>query len=113
MVLNSVQNLVPHSLILRSIDDIGRLLYLGFTRPDLSFAVQQLSQFLQRPTDQHWTAALHIVRYLKGSLDTGLFFPASNSFKLFAYTDVDWGSCVDTRRSVTGFCIIFGSSLIS
>ncbi|KAL0357417.1 UNVERIFIED_CONTAM: Retrovirus-related Pol polyprotein from transposon RE2 [Sesamum calycinum] len=82
---------------------IGRLLYLGFTCPDLSFAVQQLSQFLQRPTDQHWTAALHIVRYLKGSLDTGFFSCFKNSFQLSAYTDADWGSCVDTRRSVMVF----------
>ncbi|KAL0324618.1 UNVERIFIED_CONTAM: Retrovirus-related Pol polyprotein from transposon RE1 [Sesamum calycinum] len=51
---------------------IGRLLYLGFIRPDLSFAVQQLSQFLQHLTDKHWTVALHVVRYLKGSLATGL-----------------------------------------
>ncbi|KAK4383963.1 Retrovirus-related Pol polyprotein from transposon RE2 [Sesamum angolense] len=92
---------------------IGRLLYLGFTRPDLSFAVQQLSQFLQHPTDQHWTAALHIVRYLKGAPDTGLFFPASNSLHLSAYTDADWGACVDSRRSVTGYCVFLGSSLIS
>ncbi|KAL0303695.1 UNVERIFIED_CONTAM: Retrovirus-related Pol polyprotein from transposon RE2 [Sesamum radiatum] len=70
---------------------IGRLLYLGFTRPGLSFAVQQLSQFLQHPIDQHWTVALHIVRYLKGAPDTGLFFSAS-----------DWGACVDSRSSVTG-----------
>ncbi|KAL0299852.1 UNVERIFIED_CONTAM: Retrovirus-related Pol polyprotein from transposon RE2 [Sesamum calycinum] len=92
---------------------IGRLLYLGFTRPDLSFALQQLSQFLQHPTDQHWTAALHIVRYLKGAPDTGLFFPASNSLHLSAYTDADWGACVDSRRSVTGYFVFLGSSLIS
>ncbi|KAL0313918.1 UNVERIFIED_CONTAM: Retrovirus-related Pol polyprotein from transposon RE1 [Sesamum angustifolium] len=46
---------------------IGKFLYLGFTRPDISFAVQQLSQFLQHPTQQHWDAAIHVVRYLKGS----------------------------------------------
>ncbi|KAL0368159.1 UNVERIFIED_CONTAM: Retrovirus-related Pol polyprotein from transposon RE2 [Sesamum calycinum] len=91
---------------------IGRLLYLGFTRPDLSFALQQLSQFLQHPTDQHWTAALHIVRYLRAP-DTGLFFPASNSLHLSAYTDADWGACVDSRRSVTGYFVFLGSSLIS
>ncbi|KAL0386182.1 UNVERIFIED_CONTAM: Retrovirus-related Pol polyprotein from transposon RE1 [Sesamum radiatum] len=53
---------------------IGRLLYLGFTRPDVSFVVQQLSQFIHRPTDQHWDAAVHVVRYLKGTLAAGLFF---------------------------------------
>ncbi|KAL0369047.1 UNVERIFIED_CONTAM: Retrovirus-related Pol polyprotein from transposon RE1 [Sesamum calycinum] len=69
---------------------IGRLLYLGFTRPDISFAVQQL----RTPT-------------------TGLFFPSSNTFQLTTYVDADWGACVDSRRSVTGYCVFLGSSLIS
>ncbi|KAK4386639.1 Retrovirus-related Pol polyprotein from transposon RE2 [Sesamum angolense] len=92
---------------------IGRLLYLGFTRPDISFAVQQLSQYLQRPTEQHWHAALHVVRYLKGTPTTGLFFPSSNTFQLTTYVDADWGACVDSRRSVTGYCVFLGTSLIS
>ncbi|KAL0378846.1 UNVERIFIED_CONTAM: hypothetical protein Sradi_3190100 [Sesamum radiatum] len=45
---------------------VGRLLYLGFTRPDISHSVQQLSHFLNHPCEVHWTAALHVVRYLKG-----------------------------------------------
>ncbi|KAL0411947.1 UNVERIFIED_CONTAM: Retrovirus-related Pol polyprotein from transposon RE2 [Sesamum latifolium] len=53
---------------------VGRLLYLNFTRPDTSHATQQLSQFLQSPCQQHWDAALHLVRYLKGSMNKGLFF---------------------------------------
>ncbi|KAK4390127.1 Retrovirus-related Pol polyprotein from transposon RE2 [Sesamum angolense] len=47
---------------------IGRLLYLDFTRPDISHSVQQLSQFLNHPCEAHWNAALHVVRYLKGCL---------------------------------------------
>ncbi|KAL0353033.1 UNVERIFIED_CONTAM: Retrovirus-related Pol polyprotein from transposon RE2 [Sesamum angustifolium] len=46
---------------------VGRLLYLGFTRPDISYSVQQLSQFLTRPCEAHWRAAVHVVRYLKGT----------------------------------------------
>ncbi|KAL2244191.1 UNVERIFIED_CONTAM: hypothetical protein Sindi_0537100 [Sesamum indicum] len=46
---------------------VGHLFYLGFTRPDVSFTVQQLSLFLQRPRTSHWDAAMHILRYLKGS----------------------------------------------
>ncbi|KAL0409570.1 UNVERIFIED_CONTAM: Retrovirus-related Pol polyprotein from transposon RE1 [Sesamum radiatum] len=61
---------------------VGRLLYLGFTRPDISYNVQQLSQFLQKPCDEHWNTALHVVRYLKDTSSTGLFFPTSNSFQL-------------------------------
>ncbi|KAL0361708.1 UNVERIFIED_CONTAM: Retrovirus-related Pol polyprotein from transposon RE1 [Sesamum radiatum] len=92
---------------------VGRLLYLGFTRPDISYAVQQLGQFLQRPCETHWQATLHVVRYLKGTSSTGLFFPSSNSLMVQAYCDADWASCLDSRRSVTGFCIFLGGALIS
>ncbi|KAL0345270.1 UNVERIFIED_CONTAM: Retrovirus-related Pol polyprotein from transposon RE2 [Sesamum radiatum] len=84
---------------------IGRILYLGFTRPDISHAAQQLSQFMQHPCQQHWDAAHHLLRYLKGTSNTGLFFSAGAPTDLIAYCDADWASCVDTRRSLTGFCI--------
>ncbi|KAL2232730.1 UNVERIFIED_CONTAM: hypothetical protein Sindi_1453000 [Sesamum indicum] len=63
---------------------IGRLLYLGFTRLDISFAVQQLNQFLQAPRTSHWSVALHVLRYLKGMSSIGLFFPSSGSGQLCA-----------------------------
>ncbi|KAL0411950.1 UNVERIFIED_CONTAM: Retrovirus-related Pol polyprotein from transposon RE2 [Sesamum latifolium] len=53
---------------------VGRLLYLGFTRPDISHSVQQLSQFLSHPCEAHWSAALHVVKYLKGCPSKGIFF---------------------------------------
>ncbi|KAL0401838.1 UNVERIFIED_CONTAM: Retrovirus-related Pol polyprotein from transposon RE1 [Sesamum latifolium] len=68
---------------------VGRLLYLGFTRPDLSHSVQQLSQFLNRLCEAHWTAALHVVRYLKGCPSKGLFLPATSSLVLKGYCDAD------------------------
>ncbi|KAL0313066.1 UNVERIFIED_CONTAM: Retrovirus-related Pol polyprotein from transposon RE1 [Sesamum radiatum] len=92
---------------------IGRLLYLAFTRPDISHSVQQLSQFLTHPCEAHWKAALHIVRYLKGSPALGIFFPSSSSFELTAYCDADWASCPDSRRSLSGFCIFLGGALVS
>ncbi|KAL0300227.1 UNVERIFIED_CONTAM: Retrovirus-related Pol polyprotein from transposon RE2 [Sesamum angustifolium] len=92
---------------------VGRLLYLGFTRPDISYSVQQLSQFLTRPCEAHWKAAVHVVRYLKGTPTKGLFLPSKSSFELRAYCDADWASCSDSRRSLTGFCIFFGDALIS
>ncbi|KAL0362396.1 UNVERIFIED_CONTAM: Retrovirus-related Pol polyprotein from transposon RE2 [Sesamum calycinum] len=66
---------------------VGRLLYLGFTRPDLSFPVQQLSQFMQHPRTSHWDAALHVLSYLKGTCTLGLFFPSQSSLHLSAYSD--------------------------
>ncbi|KAL0404362.1 UNVERIFIED_CONTAM: Retrovirus-related Pol polyprotein from transposon RE1 [Sesamum radiatum] len=92
---------------------IGRILYLGFTRADIAHAAQQLSQFMQHPCQQHWDAALHLLRYLKGTPNKGLFFSAGTTTDLIAYCDADWASCIDTRRSLTGFCIFLGSALIS
>ncbi|KAL0366649.1 UNVERIFIED_CONTAM: Retrovirus-related Pol polyprotein from transposon RE2 [Sesamum radiatum] len=92
---------------------IGRLLYLSFSRPDISHATQQLSQYMQTPCQQHWNAALHLVKYLKGTPCIGLFFPAEANFSLKAYSDADWAACVDARRSLTGYCIFLGSALIS
>ncbi|KAL2237905.1 UNVERIFIED_CONTAM: Retrovirus-related Pol polyprotein from transposon RE1 [Sesamum indicum] len=92
---------------------LGKLLYLGFSRPDICFATQQLSQFMQHPRQQHWNAAVHLVKYLKGTLHRGLHFPAAQNFDLTSYCDADWATCKDTRRSVSGFCIFLGGSLIS
>ncbi|KAL0451508.1 UNVERIFIED_CONTAM: Retrovirus-related Pol polyprotein from transposon RE2 [Sesamum latifolium] len=76
---------------------VGRLLYLEFTRLDISHPVQQLSQFLNNPCEDHWNAALHVVRYLKGCPSKGLFLPSDNSLALQAYYDADWASCTDSR----------------
>ncbi|XP_056853064.1 uncharacterized mitochondrial protein AtMg00810-like [Raphanus sativus] len=91
---------------------IGRLLYLCITRPDISFAVHQLSQFLSVPTDVHYQAALKVLRYLKTNPGQGLMYASDSELCLNAFADADWATCKDTRRSVTGFCVYLGSSLI-
>ncbi|WVZ04925.1 hypothetical protein V8G54_018271 [Vigna mungo] len=92
---------------------IGRLLYLTNTRPDISFAVQQLSQFLSNPSTDRQQAASRILRYLKGSPGKGIFFPSNNIIQLKGFNNSDWAGCIDTRRSITGYSIYLGSSLIS
>ncbi|KAL0284817.1 UNVERIFIED_CONTAM: Retrovirus-related Pol polyprotein from transposon RE1 [Sesamum angustifolium] len=82
-------------------------------RPDISYVTQQLSQFLQHPCQQHLDAAFHLVKYLKDCPSKGLFFSAASSFDLSAHCDADWASCAESRRSLAGFCIFFGSSLVS
>ncbi|KAF5468106.1 hypothetical protein F2P56_012286 [Juglans regia] len=92
---------------------IGRLLYLTISRLDICYSIQTLSQFMATPTDAHLLAAQKVLRYLKGAPGQGLLLSNSSSFQLDAYCDSDWASCLDTRRSVTGYCIFLGSSLIS
>lgn len=92
---------------------IGRLLYLVITRPDLSFAVQQLNQFVNAHTDRHMKLALRVLKYLKGTVQYQLKFTPSTHFNLAAFCDSNWDCCVDTRRSITGYCIYFGNCLIS
>lgn len=92
---------------------IERFLYLNFTRPDISFATQHLSQFMSKLTEIHLNVAMHLLKYLKGSQEYGLFYPVQNNFRLTAYSDADWATCKETRRSITSYCTYIGSSLIA
>ncbi|XP_074351979.1 secreted RxLR effector protein 161-like [Apium graveolens] len=92
---------------------VGRLIYLTITRPDIAYAVHILAQFMAAPKPQHLQDAYKLLRYIKGTCGQGLLLSASSTVQLTAYCDADWGSCKITRRSVTGFCITLGGSLIS
>ena len=72
---------------------IGALQYCTLTRPDISFVVNKLCQFMHHPTDAHWLAMKRLFRYLKGTLHYGITLHYSLDISLSAYTDVDWASC--------------------
>ncbi|XP_019258057.1 PREDICTED: uncharacterized protein LOC109236340 [Nicotiana attenuata] len=74
--------------------------------------VQHLSQFMQQPCHPHMKAALHLLRYLKGSADSGVFYNNDPAMSLQLFCDSDWASCTDSKRSVIGFCIFLGGSLV-
>lgn len=86
---------------------------MTITRPDISFAVNRVCQFIQAPTDTHWEAVKRILRYIKGSVDQGLRIHKSNSLNLHALSDADWAGCPDDRRSTNGFAVFLGSNLVS
>lgn len=92
---------------------IGPLLYLTNTRPDIAFSVQQLSQFVAKPSESHFQSAVQVLRYLKTAPAQGLYFPAQNQLHLSGFADSDWGCCTDTRKSITGYCVFLGSALVS
>ncbi|XP_031288187.1 uncharacterized protein LOC116146890 [Pistacia vera] len=91
---------------------IGALQYLTLTRPDLSFVVNKLSQFLKAPTVNHWQACKRILRYVQGTIHHGLTFTKSDTLQLEGYADADWAGNVSDRKSTTGYCIFLGSKLV-
>ncbi|GJV32061.1 retrovirus-related pol polyprotein from transposon TNT 1-94 [Tanacetum coccineum] len=92
---------------------VGKLIYLTITRPDIYFPAQSLSQFLKEPRTTHMAALTRVLRYLKLCPGQGLFFPANNSLNLLTYCDSNWASCSFSRKSISGYGIFLGSSLIS
>ncbi|XP_060201836.1 uncharacterized mitochondrial protein AtMg00810-like [Lycium barbarum] len=91
----------------------GALQYLTFTRPDISYAVQQVCLHMHDPRNEHMAALKRILRYIRGSIDFGLHLYKSTINSLVSYTDADWGGCPNTRRSTSGYCVFLGDNLIS
>ena len=93
---------------------VGALIYLAIgTRIDIKVDVQQLTQFLDCYSFEHWNAAIQLVRYLKGSRTLWLKLGGANKIKLIGYSDSDWANCPDFRRSVGGYAFSLGSGIIS
>jgi histone deacetylase 1/2 len=92
---------------------VGALQYLTLTRPDISFSVNKVCQFLHAPTTSHWSAVKRILRYIRGTLKVGLTFRRSSSLLLSAFSDADWAGCPDDRKSTGGFAVFVGPNLIS
>ena len=92
---------------------VGSLVYLTVTRPDISYVVHQVSQYLSTPRSTHYTAVLRIFWYLKDTLFHDLFYSAQSSLIFRAFSDADWAGDPTDRRSTTGYCFLLGSSLTS
>lgn len=92
---------------------VGSLQYLAFTRPDISFAVNRLSQFMHKPTETHWQAAKRVLRYLAGTVSHGIYMKVGSPLTLHAFTDADWAGDIDDYVSTNAYVIYLGSTPVS
>ncbi|XP_074373721.1 secreted RxLR effector protein 161-like [Apium graveolens] len=93
---------------------IGALTYLANnTRPDIAFAVNLLARFSSDPTKRHWDEITHILRYLRGTIDLGLFFPNNLKSQLVGYANVGYLSDPHVGRSQTGYLFTYCETAIS
>lgn len=76
---------------------VGRLIYLTFTRPELSYAIHILTQFMKAPRQGHFDAALRVVRYLKGAPSQGIILRSDTKLQINAFCYSDWQACPLTR----------------
>ena len=88
-------------------------MYLTNTRPDICFALNTLSQYLVQPRRVHLVTAKHVMRYLKGTIDFGLYYDGSHEYRLYGYTDADWAGSISDRKSTLGRCFCLGSAMSS
>jgi hypothetical protein len=100
---------------------IGSLLYAAtHTRPDFAFAIGLLSRFLHAPGSQHWQAAKHLLRYIKGTITYGLLFKRTFATEqgpsvqdLLVHADADYAAQAETRKSTTGYVTMLAGAAIT
>jgi histone deacetylase 1/2 len=92
---------------------VGGLQYLTITRPDISYAVNRVCQYLHAPRTSHWSAVKRILRYLSHTVSYGLHLRSTSSSALSAFSDADWAGSLDDRRSTGGYAVFFGRNLIA
>ncbi|KAL0641218.1 hypothetical protein Bca4012_103077 [Brassica carinata] len=92
---------------------VGKLIYLTITRPDICFAVNQVSQHMQAPKVHHWKMVDRILRYLSGTSGQGVWMGCNGSTEVVGYCDADWAGDRVDRRSTTGYCTFIGGNLVT
>jgi hypothetical protein len=92
---------------------VGSLVYLGVIRPDISYSIHIVSQFVSTPTQIHYNHLLCVLRYLRETSTRHLFFSRSSSLQLQAYCDGTWASDPSNRRSLSVYCVFLSVSLIA
>ncbi|KAC9209899.1 hypothetical protein E3N88_46193 [Mikania micrantha] len=92
---------------------IGSLMYLTASRPDIMFATCLCARYQSKLRVSHLIAVKRILRYLKGTLELGLWYPNDDNFELTAYSDSDYGGCKRDFKSTSAGCQFFGNRLVT
>ncbi|GKD07629.1 hypothetical protein Tco_1187314 [Tanacetum coccineum] len=92
---------------------IGSLMYLTSSRPNIVQAVCYCARYQARPTEKHLKEVKRIFRYLRSTINMGLWYPKDSGFELIAFLDVDHAGCIDTRKSTSGGIQFLGNKLVS
>ncbi|GKD95855.1 retrovirus-related pol polyprotein from transposon TNT 1-94 [Tanacetum coccineum] len=92
---------------------VGSLMYLTASRPDLVFAVCMCARYQASPTKNHLESLKRVFRYVRGTINWGLWYPKDTAIALTAYADADHAGCQDTRRSTSGSAQFLGDKLVS
>ena len=120
---NAVKNLiVPGTFLSKSGDKsvdatlykqlVGCLMYLTVTRSDLMFVVCLISRYMADPKEEHMLIAKRVLRYLKGTLDVGVYYKWSKDVNLLGYTDSDYARDIDDRKSTSGYVFFLNGAAI-
>ena len=89
---------------------IGNLIYLmTCTRPDICYSVSVLSRFMQEPRELHWRFVKRLLRYVAFTKDYSLIFLKNPSLDIVGYTDSDYASSIEDRRSISGYLFKYGN----
>ena len=86
---------------------------LTASRPDIMYSICLCARFQACPKESHLNAVKRIFRYLKGTIDIGLWYPKCDNFELICYLDADFGGCKIDRKSTSGTCHFLGHLLVS
>ena len=91
---------------------VGKLIYLSHTRPDITWAVSVVSQFMHSPLKSYLEVVYRILKYLKSSLGKGILYQNNGNLRLEVYTNVDWAGSLTDKRSI-GYCTLLEGNLVT
>jgi hypothetical protein len=92
---------------------VGSLMYLTTTRPDIMFSVSLISRYMFKPTELHLQAAKRTLRYLKGTVNYGIFYKKGEAEELLAFTDSDYAGDIEDRKSTSGYVFLMNSGAVA